>query len=256
MRATTIFRDWAGMARLPNVPTVWSNVFTAWVLAGGLFAGSEMGRFALAVAGATMMYMGGTVLNDAKDVEFDRQHRPERPIPAGRVSRTLAKWVGWGLGLGGLGAFALTRANMMGNLGAGFSGWFILYHFSAAFSAMALWLCILAYTWVHKKSGMLGPLLMGFCRVLLGVVVAATAEGVLGPVIPWVTALWVYIVAISVIARGEVKVWRRGAVGVMLAGLPLVDAVFLMAGHHYMEVLMPMGCMVLAIGLRKVAEAT
>jgi hypothetical protein len=119
-----------------------------------------------------------------------------------------------------------------------------------------LWLCILAYIWVHKKYRLLGPVLMGLCRALLGVTAAMTADKHILLVAPWVIVLWAYIVAISVIARGETKPWRRTAVGMMLAALPLVDAVFLAAGGHYAEVLVPVGCMGLAIGLRKVAEAT
>ena len=90
------------MARLPNVPTVWSNVFTGWIFGLGNFS-SEIGWLIWALLMATMLYVGGTILNDWHDANYDRQHRPERPIPAGRVSRRLAGIVAMlllGLGTG------------------------------------------------------------------------------------------------------------------------------------------------------------
>ena len=64
------------LARISNVPTVWSNCFAASLLAGGT-SGS---RLALLCLGATLLYTGGMFLNDAVDQVFDRQYRPERPI--------------------------------------------------------------------------------------------------------------------------------------------------------------------------------
>ena len=42
----------------------------------------------------SLFYTGGMFLNDAFDAQFDAQHRPERPIPAGDVSRSTV--FGWG----------------------------------------------------------------------------------------------------------------------------------------------------------------
>ena len=49
-------------------------------------------------AAASLLYVGGTALNDAFDAEYDREHRPERPIPSGALS-LLSVWI---LGLGAL----------------------------------------------------------------------------------------------------------------------------------------------------------
>ena len=73
------------LGRVSNLPTVWSNCLAGWVLGGGGFTGDEPGRVLLLGAGATLLYLGGMFLNDAWDAPFDRQHRPERPIPSGAI---------------------------------------------------------------------------------------------------------------------------------------------------------------------------
>ena len=70
------------LSRVSNLPTVASNVIAAWVIAGGRFDVIIL----LVLAGGGLLYSGGMVLNDAVDREFDRRHRPERPIPSGVIS--------------------------------------------------------------------------------------------------------------------------------------------------------------------------
>src|SRR5213083_701894 len=69
------------LGRVSNLPTVWSNCLAGWWLGGG----GNVEKLAYLLAGATSLYTGGMFLNDAFDVEFDRQYRKERPIPAGRI---------------------------------------------------------------------------------------------------------------------------------------------------------------------------
>ena len=80
--ATKQLRSLLILGRVSNLPTVWSNCFAGWWLAG---AGSWNG-LALLCLGATCLYLGGMYLNDAFDAQFDQQHRPERPIPSGAIS--------------------------------------------------------------------------------------------------------------------------------------------------------------------------
>ena len=65
------------LGRVSNLPTVWSNCLAGWWLGGG----GNTGKLPFLFAGTTLLYIGGMYLNDAFDVEFDRQHRKERPIP-------------------------------------------------------------------------------------------------------------------------------------------------------------------------------
>mgnify|MGYP002525814088 FL=1 len=87
------------LGRVSNLPTVWSNCLAAWLLAGGaLVESADVQRFAWLIAGATLLFLAGMFLNDAFDVQFDREHRPGRPIPSGAIS-VKAVWV---LGIGQL----------------------------------------------------------------------------------------------------------------------------------------------------------
>src|SRR6516225_1509106 len=87
------------LGRVSNLPTVWSDCLAAWLLAGG----GASWRVGWVCLGATLLYTGGMFLNDAFDVGFDRQHRPERPIPSGQIRRRTVWLLGgvW-LGLGWL----------------------------------------------------------------------------------------------------------------------------------------------------------
>ena len=260
MRAYAIFRDWAGMARLPNVPTVWSNVFTAWVLAMWFqMLESRWLGLAWVLLGATLIYAGGAIFCEVRDVEFDRKFRPERPLPAGRVSIRWAAIVSVVLCLTGawlmqmdIGRSTRLTVSVVGLIGVVFS-----------------------YAILHKYSPWLAVPLMASCRPLMVLVVLfrirlRLEEG--GDYLPrigtsggvYMVALGLYVASISWMALGEVKAWRRKAVGVMLAALPLLDAVILM--WYYLVLVdspvslgmlwVPLGCMGLAIGLRKVAAAT
>lgn len=64
------------------------------VLIGGLVAvglpGLHTMPFALALIAAFLVNSAGNVINDYFDIEADRVNRPERPIPAGKVSRGMA----------------------------------------------------------------------------------------------------------------------------------------------------------------------
>jgi len=92
-RAGPSFRTLLVLGRVSNLPTVWSNCLAGWLIAdGGTFQ-----RLLLVCVGASCLYLGGMFLNDAFDVEFDRQHRGERPIPSGAISlRAVLMWgCGW-----------------------------------------------------------------------------------------------------------------------------------------------------------------
>jgi hypothetical protein len=158
---------------------VWTNCLAAWVLAGAGFSRSEsmslsglewiLGKLThlftlpmlvIPAAAASLLYVGGTALNDAFDAEYDREHRPERPIPSGALS-LLSVWI---LGLGAL----LVGAGIFLHMGVTTG--------DVMLSALAIGLValILIYDWMHKKS-VWAVLPMGGCRLLLYLVVAAAA---------------------------------------------------------------------------------
>ena len=191
------------LGRVSNLPTVWSNCLAACLLAGGtLVESADMQRFAWLIAGATLLFLAGMFLNDAFDVQFDREHRPERPIPSGAIS-VKAVWV---LGIGQL------------LLGLGCLVWM---NTLAALCVLGLAASILLYDWLHKRTAW-SPMIMGLCRLFLYLLAAATTTGSLDlTVVLCAFALWAYIVGLSNIARREATGGRVNSWPCWLLGLPL-----------------------------------
>jgi len=81
------------LGRVSNLPTVWSNVVAAVALSGGA---SPLLVLAIAAA-VSLLYVAGMFLNDAFDREIDARERPERPIPSGEVGGELVFVVGFSL---------------------------------------------------------------------------------------------------------------------------------------------------------------
>jgi 4-hydroxybenzoate polyprenyltransferase len=175
---------WLELARISNLPTVWTNTLAAWLLSGGSAADLRLLWIAL---GASLLYTGGMILNDAADIAFDRQHRPDRPIPSGRIA---LRWA-WRVGL----IFLLCGASMMVGRGG-----------ANPAVTITLALTILAYDLYHKPwSG--SVLLMGACRTLLYLAAASPllANPWSGPALLPGLTLGAYIVGLSLIARQEAK---------------------------------------------------
>lgn len=174
------FRALLILGRVSNLPTVWSNCYAGWSLAGG---GSWLGLLQLGVA-TSCLYLGGMYLNDAFDAQFDSQHRPERPIPSGVITAGTV----WKLGFGWLAlGFVLVLP----------FGW------PAFVCALLLVLAILVYDAIHKLVAF-APLLMAACRFFLILLAAATArEGITGHSLWVALVLAAYIVGLSYIARRE-----------------------------------------------------
>ncbi|WP_256687932.1 UbiA family prenyltransferase [Halococcus qingdaonensis] len=207
---------YAALVRVPNLASAPPDV-----LLGGALVAAIGGRISipalvgLAVA-STLLYAGGTTLNDYFDAPIDARERPERPIPSGRVPRRTAGALGAALLVGGM-LVALGTAGPRAGL------------FAAALAAV-----IALYDGV-LKGGPAGFLAMGSARgldVLLGTAAGATASTAALPawalVIPIVIAL--YIAAVTYMADNEATTTERGAVaaaaaGVLLAVLGVLAAV-------------------------------
>ncbi|MGF1483655.1 MAG: UbiA family prenyltransferase [Opitutales bacterium] len=180
------FRAFLELLRLPNAPTVWSNVLAAWLLGGGVVADWTLLQLC---TGATLLYFGGTILNDAFDAEWDRRHRPERAIPSGRLgARTV--WV--------LGYTSLTIGAVV-----------LLFGRANPFFLGVLLTTIVAYDAGHKQYAVTGILLMGSARAFLYLSVSSAAVGPAQTVplqaVVWALNLGCYIAALSLLARGEAK---------------------------------------------------
>ena len=147
---------WLQLLRLPNVFTAAADVTMGYLVTHPPGELQPYPYFGLLVAASCLLYLSGMVLNDVFDAEVDARERPERPIPSGRVSRSAAKVVGWGLWSGGT-----------------FLAWYLTWianDWRPGTVASFLAACIVMYDYALKRSRF-APLIMGECRflnVLLG----------------------------------------------------------------------------------------
>jgi len=195
------------LARVSNLPTVWSNVLAGLVAGSALHStGSGAGvSIVTLLLAASSFYTGGMFLNDAFDAQYDRRARPERPVPRGEVGLAEAFAIGGALLVLGLLLLALhSRALMFG------------FGLAAA---------IVFYDARHKGSAV-APLVMGACRGLVYLMAAAT--GVLSSA-AWVGAgvMLAYVAGLTVVAK-RAGANARWLIPALIAGISIVDAVFIL----------------------------
>lgn len=133
-------------ARIANVPSVVSNVFTGMML-GILLHKNTPQDFAVnlpIIFAACCLYVAGNFLNDWHDVEWDRMHRPERAIPSALFPRWFYLLVSLVL-FSTAGAIALSLSKTV----------FLV--------ALGITILVIAYTLLHKKTTA-SIWLMGACR--------------------------------------------------------------------------------------------
>jgi 4-hydroxybenzoate polyprenyltransferase len=229
-------QDYLELVRLPNIFTAMADVAMGFLFVQGVQADqsedldkvwqmqfSDARTLLLLAAGSVLLYAAGVVLNDVFDVQTDRQDRPERPIPSGRVSLVAARRAGWLLLLAGV-ATAWIASLFVGQLRPGLVG-------------TLLAACVVLYDAGLKRTP-LGPAAMGVCRalnVLLGMSVAAgvfrseyfLAAGSIG----------IYVMGLTWMAKGEARPSGRrrlvAATVVMMAGIGLLIALPLWAGSLF-----------------------
>ena len=191
------------LARISNLPTVWTNVLAAHVAAG-----AALGTVPAAAAAVSCLYMGGMFLNDVCDAKHDAVSRADRPIPNGDVAFSEALFIGIGLLALGMVVLASFLPHPVPAVGWG----------SALVAAIAI------YDLSHKGNWY-GPIVMGLCRALVYGAVAAGAAGAVGmPVFIAAAIMWAYVIVLTVVAKaadlGRAVPW-------LLAGICLIDAVLI-----------------------------
>jgi len=208
MAATARLRTFLSLSRFARLPTVWSNCLAGWWLGGG--GNSE--RLPLLFGGATLLFLGGAFLNNAFDAEFDREHRPSRPIPSGAVKqRAVFRWSLVWLIAGAL--LLLLLGERTGMLG------------------LVLVFLIVVYNTVHRF--LVGaPFLKGLGRFWLYILGASGAEqGVTGSVMWCGLVLAAYVAGIVYLARWEEKPGQAEYWPVALMILPIILAVVMDVGR-------------------------
>ena len=195
-------RSYLLLSRVSNLPTVWTNVLAALVIAR-----ASLESLPATLAATSLFYVGGMFLNDAFDAAFDTQARADRPIPSGDVSRQEVFAAGISL------------------LIAGELLLLLLPHPSSAMAwGIGLAAAIVFYDYRHKGKSY-GPVIMGACRALVYCTAAAGAIGmVTTPVAIAAIVMWVYIIALTAVAKtsgkGHLVRW-------LLAGICIVDAIMI-----------------------------
>jgi 4-hydroxybenzoate polyprenyltransferase len=187
------------LARVSNVPTIWTNV-----LAGYVCAIAPLDSIPVALLSLSLLYTAGMFLNDVCDVPFDTKARADRPIPNGDVGRVEAMTIVVVL-------FAAALALLLRQP----------YPGPAINWAIVLIVAASIYDLSHKGKWY-GPVVMGACRALVYCVAAASATGVIDNAVPVpAITMWLYVMALTWVAKAA----KLGyAVPWMLAGICLIDA--------------------------------
>lgn len=175
-------RTHLSLARVSNLPTTWSNVLCAFLLAGGFSWSGFLGG----IVAISLFYVAGMYLNDWRDADYDREHRPERPIPAREISRKAV--------------FLCAASYFLVALGIS-----ILLQPDSLLWTAALILCITVYDLDHKNNSM-SPWIMAGCRALI-YPWAASLTGQELSVELWLAAAaaYSYTLGLTYIARGAAK---------------------------------------------------
>ena len=177
----SLLRTWHALARPAALPTIWSNCLAGWWLGG---AGNEENLPFLFI-GATLLYLGGVLLNDAFDAKFDKKHRRFRPIPSGAVSLQTV----WNCG------FAFLAAGMVSLFWIGRT---------AGSLGVVMILCIVIYNAVHRALPY-STSLLGLGRLLIYLIAASSALfGVTGWAIWCGIAAAIYAMAAQRITRPKI----------------------------------------------------
>lgn len=219
------------LSRVSNLPTVWTNVLAAYVLSR-----AALDSMPVALLAMTIFYTAGMFLNDASDADIDAGQRPERPIPAGDVSR-MEVLVGGLLLLAG-GELILAA---------------LPHRSPALWWGLALAAAIGAYDYKHKGQAF-APVVMGLCRALVYCTAAAGAIGTATmPVAIAALVMWAYIIALTWIAKtpgqGHLVPW-------LLAGICLVDAVMIAVAGEPQLALAAASGFVLTLAFHRVVPGT
>jgi len=205
------------LVRVPNLLTAVADI-----LAGFLYMGGSLShvREAMLLAFASVsLYGSGVALNDVCDVEHDRDSRPQRPIPSGRITTTYAtRFIASLLLLGVVLAFAVSRLSGV------------------------LAICIVAAVILYNavlKATPLAPLMMGLCRVFnlaLGMSFVGSLTLRTANTIP-LMSMGLYVASVTFFARtesGSSKPWRLvcGAMGIGLSVAILASLQWVLADPH------------------------
>lgn len=274
------------LGRVSNLPTVSTNVFAALALSGATAAPWTIG---VICAGISLLYIAGMFLNDAFDRTIDAIERPERPIPAGEVSA--AEVFGAGFAMLAFGVLAIAGVAFATGAGwwpigsaialAALIVYYDMRHKSNPFAPVVMGLCrVGAYTTAALAGGAsLDESVIIGCGLLLAYLIGlsfiARHENkpkltqlwplalmivpfvVLHPIGggPWMFAIYLMFAGWTGRCLWLVRKKNfRIAVGGLIAGIALLDALFVIrAGHEILAGVACVGFLLTTILQRRVS---
>ncbi|MGJ8657805.1 MAG: hypothetical protein ACSHX6_15260 [Akkermansiaceae bacterium] len=248
--------------RISNLPTVWCNCLTATLILLNLSPVSQQlfssdqefptGAFYLVaislILSSTLLYVGGCFLGDAIDSEFDKKHKPNRPIPSGLLSKKLISISAWSMLLIGLLLPVVFHYIPNPITSYGISPKSADYSWQQMTAVPFLFSAIVLYSIFHKRYPIIGLPLIGLCRLSLVIFAASitawlttsynlsesnvetsiTSPYFILPIILYASAVAIYTIAFASVARTESSdspiTWRKLLRYTMLA-LPLTLAI-------------------------------
>ncbi|MFT4924969.1 MAG: hypothetical protein ACI8WB_001059 [Phenylobacterium sp.] len=208
------------LGRVSNLPTIWTNVLAAGVLAQAsiltpalitqsdalsmdVMSMNQLPQQPVLVwlgvlLALSMMYLGGMFLNDAFDADWDTKNNNPRPIATGDIA---VKTV-WLMGTGML-CLSVVYIGYLYHLvspGPGLVDWY--QNYTGLFAGLSLALTIIAYNAWHKRFAH-SAFIMGACRLgvyLIGALLLAelTVKVTLAGL-----SLLLYIAGLTYLARHE-----------------------------------------------------
>lgn len=181
---STTIRAYVELSRLSNIPTCISNVLVGCAITG-LGYSPNWSTIILTTIAIAFLYIAGMALNDAVDHKIDKQQRPSRPIPSGRISLQAAY------------TFAFICASIALAILA-------TINIPALTCGLILTATIVLYNLLHKRISA-SAILMGLCR---GLVYVTAAAAIAWP-LDWqliailAGAITIYISILTIIAQTE-----------------------------------------------------
>jgi len=227
------------LARPANIITAVADILAGAAIVSALSSGLESKSLPLLllICSTIGLYGGGIVLNDYLDRDLDKLERPNRPIPSGQVSPSMALYFAISLSTIGIVCAFLVSA---------FSG--SIAFLIAAFAAI--------YDRYGKHHSLLGPINMGLCRglnLVLGMsIVSPDSWGYL-----WIIAFIpiVFVAAITMTSRGEVHGNNRQSILIaMLLDIVVASLLFGIGFYQIMNLKLALPFLVLWLGMNVYAK--
>lgn len=225
---------WLRLLRISALPSAISNILMAFLLVHQTWMPTT--ELLLLILASASIYLAGMVLNDVFDYSIDLRQRPQRPLPAGQISKTTARVVGFGLLFTGV--MIACVAGWVGNTDSeiGFDSTMV----RTAFVAILLAIFVVLYDGPLKRT-IAAPFLMGGCRMLNILLGASTfvplvigidmgldsppIEGLFWglPIVLWWVALSIGVLIAGTTLLGHKEaVEKQGRIPLAFAGLLIV----------------------------------